>query len=234
MMDQKSQSKKAPAYVPFFPGEAVPMDRMPTEVSGFTEMYLLDLVMDVKGNKLSIFLSGSETATNRKFKVWRTELVNPARITDLENAAKHLLDGKGEQVDFTQSGQCGHSQKPTNLSVNLKRNCFLLFRVNGKIKNIRFSKDSDAFTREDIDTSPLKWPARFANGSLVRDGKNLGAGCTAAMFAYSWTDTSGKEGWERFNIQLDVVDDDVASEYDAYIPIIIDPDVRFPGGNEGP
>lgn len=132
-------------------------------------------------------------------------------------------------------------RKPTGMSFLGKRNCFILLRFDPR-SNLRFTMDYAAISR-DADLSD----GIFTHGHRVhRNGQIFGEpktgdisthsfadGCNAAVFAYHHDRVSNLPEFEgRLNLHLDVLED--PSDPDSpYIPIIIDPDVRFPGGNGG-
>lgn len=234
---EPANDEAALAGVPLIPEDSTPMDEIIVNevIRDFDAIYLMDLGIKFKAGKLIIFASGSDVAKGNKFKVRKVDLPNVLTFAELQDKANELLAGSGALVDFENKGQLRHPKKPTAMSFNLGQNCFILLRVSEVASNVRFSKQYHAFTRDKDAENLLKWPMRIRDEILQPDGEDSGAGCTAAMFAYH-RPTVGDNSLvhERYNIYLDVVDGDVGDAAAPYIPIIVDPDVRYPGGNQGP
>lgn len=204
----------------------------------YKTIYLIGLEIRRRGKDLSITLDDDAPGNPKEIRIKSLSWQSSPTDEELQKGIAELLEGKGKDTDLKNQGSGGQSSLPTALSMNFSENCYILFNLGKHFDNVRFSKDVAAFQREKVSSgaNPIAWGKRVTGISdgvakLEDDGAGAGAGCTAALFAYSREELTDKSSIVRFNLYLDIVAGDPASDTDPYIPIIVDPDVRFPGGN---
>ncbi len=129
----------------------------------------------------------------------------------------------------------GH-RKPTDMSLKSKDFVYLVFKLSDNW-DWRFAADGYPISQE------KKWKNSgvFVGAKhLGNDGVETDAGLgKSGKFAYIIADCEkakpndlGGNIEGRFNLHVDIIEDILNSETSPYIPLIIDPDVRYPGGNE--
>lgn len=136
------------------------------------------------------------------------------------------------------AGPAGRS-KDTLLSINFEKKPlrYIVLKLSSK-RNWQFSSIAAPFMmdRKDQGKGCFLEARRFDASGTVIDNSAQADGC---QFAYFIVDPSkfdvDRQGefQHRFNIQIDLLEMD-GTTIDSRIPIIIDPDVRHPGGNGGP
>lgn len=136
-------------------------------------------------------------------------------------------------------------RNPSDMSLNVSMDCFIIYQFKGNT-NLRYTVDFNALSEDAKLRAPVfSHPSRIANGGQliadVRDRatKEFPPKIQAAIVAYNHSLAVGEANADgdfegRLNLHLDVVDDTDFDGRRSYIPIVVDPDVRFPGGNGGP
>lgn len=157
----------------------------------------------------------------------------------LEHAIADLLGQNPGKGPMTVHGNGGHPRRATEMSLHGSKPCYFLFNLEMP-KNVRFTIDGPAASIELKSKSKrLSSVRRILDGKLVEDNRQ--ANVRAILVAFD-PEADGEEEanrfLNRFNLNLDAVDtdnsNDIGSTSVPYVPFIVDPDVRFPGGNEGP
>lgn len=120
----------------------------------------------------------------------------------------------------------------SQLSLQNKTYCYVILKLTGK--NWQFSRDRDPFSIGLSSTDPEVYfePRKVdAQGGIVPRGE-VRDECRIAYFiadgATAYDDATAYE--DPFNLHLDLIDEDSHGQ-PSPVPIIIDPDVRFPGGS---
>ena len=123
----------------------------------------------------------------------------------------------------------------SQLSLMNKTYCYVILKITGK--NWQFSRDRDPFSIGLVSTQPEVYfePRKVDDqGNIVPRG-TVQDDCRIAYFiadgATAFDDSEIYE--DPFNLHLDLLDEDSNGD-PSPVPIIIDPDVRFPGGSGEP
>lgn len=126
------------------------------------------------------------------------------------------------------------NRQPTKMSIKTKKLTYIVFRLDPAM-NWRFSSDGMPISMDKY------WNGRnvfYAGSHLDANGTEVGpAKNNSYKHAYFVVDAkNGKppspptqEVEARFNLHVDFVEG--SNNNDPYTPVIIDPDVRYPGGN---
>lgn len=133
----------------------------------------------------------------------------------------------------------GGRSKDTLLSINFEKKSlsYVVLKLSSK-RNWQFSSTSAPFMMDKKDQGKSRFfeARRFDSSGAVLDNSEQADGCQFAYFIVDPSkfdiDAQG-EFQHRFNIQIDLLELD-GSTIDSRIPLIIDPDVRHPGGNGEP
>lgn len=123
-------------------------------------------------------------------------------------------------------------RKPTKMSFNCKNLVYLVFKLDPNI-NWRFSADAAPISMDKI------WKGKdvFFNATNLNTNGDEATPVKENTQKYAYmiancpkgTPLSGQEIEARFNLHVDFVEG--SDNDDPYVPVIIDPDVRNPGGN---
>lgn len=138
----------------------------------------------------------------------------------------------------TNAGPAGRS-KDTHLSINFDKIplSYVVLKLSSR-RNWQFSSANAPFMMDKKDEGAERFfePRRFNARGEVIDNSKTADGCTFAYFIVdpSKFEMDSEGGFQhRFNIHIDIVEGDDTT-IDNRIPIIIDPDVRHPGGHGEP
>lgn len=226
MADQTMEAPSAPLIARFKPMEDYP------DLPDYKVIYLIDVDLGLTvGGGAGLSIKLGDNGLRRRIKGNET----------LAEAVADVVGGTGDPKKFTKrhGNAQPHSPKPTSMSFRCNDQCFIIFRLpsNG---NLRFTSSWDALSR-DVDPKAdfFTHPRRISDdGQIYReDPLNRGQNYLHAMFAYDGTAaTAGGNSVDaigRFNLHVDVVEDPGMPD-SPRLPIIIDPDVRYPGGNGDP
>lgn len=182
-----------------------------------TKAYMLEIGIDRTGKKVLfgykqywVSPTFNQGTAHGEFLAWANGLI-----------AKPI---KGERmVVHSKPGQ----RKQTKMSFRCNELVYLLFKLDDSI-DWRFSVDGPAISADGTSGGNAVFFAPKGAGELM-DRKR---------YAYAIADcpkgTSGGSGGDieaYFNLHVDFLE---GGEGDAYIPVVIDPDVRHPGGNGEP
>jgi hypothetical protein len=217
-----------------YPDQPIPDNSSVVPTYGI--IYMVDL--DVKNNKIEYYYSGgmSKSLSNGDIGAKRTEFEGWLRqVVDGDNQypmgwKNQRLNKKCRQVN--QTANC--HRKDNNLSMPNNQNAFIAFVLNPQ-KNWSYIVEDRATTT--LDPEVL---TRFEGSShnyhdlrkMTRRGHVFTNNVTkpdvvAAYLTANGVAASASRQPDYFNLYTIVTDDDGES-----IPIVIDPDVRWPGGNE--
>lgn len=136
-----------------------------------------------------------------------------------------------------------NAPQPTDMSLRYNRPCHLVIHLDDKL-SWYFARDFRPFSRP----TGLQFPDVFQCPQLIDSDGNLHPipttqtptiGCRFATMIFDPRNLGEElpegggqtEFVARFNINVELIDK--PNSMDAYIPVILDPDVRWPGG-DGP
>lgn len=137
--------------------------------------------------------------------------------------------------------QPGTVKRPydSKLSLQNKKYCYVIFKL--KAKNWQFAHDSDPFTLgfQSIDPEVYYAPRKANERGEIQDRGKEVMGSRIALFiadgARAYEDVDSYI--DPFNYHLELIDTN-SNGQPSLVPIVIDPDVRYPGGSgldgEGP
>jgi len=158
--------------------------------------------------------------------------VNLTNFGGLEQVLLRLHNGS---LSMAQNGVPTGEHK-TPLSLKNREYCYVIFKL--KSKNWQFSGDKPPFSIG-IDWWKKGW---YFNARKVYNGIDQGHlaqknGCMIAYFiadgAAALDDAPNGKYSHGFNFHLDLIYED-SDHQPSYMPIIIDPDIRYPGGSGEP
>lgn len=208
--------------------------------SHFSRAILLELNIQTRGRKLEIFID-DDGPGNNKISASEFRWHSTPNDDSLAQGLGHLISGNGNSIKLDKRGTNNHSRPATPMSLNFPSDCYVVLSLSKHLTNVRFSSKFFALQREvQGRDNPIRWSSRIngldSNDKAIisDDRRNYGPGNRYAFFAYKRSDITASEGDTRFNIYLDVVNGNIEDGRAPFIPIVIDPDVRFPGGNEAP
>lgn len=220
-------------------------------------IYLVDIV------KQSLPGSGNKFKVNLVVDGFVSEKLKPGVWTDVESEFQQLLRDTyvGNKIPRAAKKRCKTlSNRPDtyrctkidgNLSLTNKSNSFIAFLLSPSIENWQYIKEMRTASRDGYEDEVIKMgldSPREYYGNLKKmdedgnffprddstDGKIV-AGYFIAAGELRLKDLAGNSGkplqqeyQDRFNLYIKIVDDDGQE-----IPIVVDPDVRWPGGNGG-
>jgi hypothetical protein len=124
--------------------------------------------------------------------------------------------------------------KANDMSLRLSEPYHLVYHLDDSL-SWRFSRDFSPITQD----AELAGKEIFSDPRLInKEGKLLKAGvfeadCRFAALIFTPPADLPREYVYRFNLHVELLDDPKDPNKGAYIPIILDPDVRWPGGNGG-
>lgn len=181
------------------------------------QAYILEVGIDTHGKKILIgyteYWTSPEFKTadpHQEFLAWANALI--AKPTAGEKLTFHSKPSK---------------RKPTKMSFRCKDLVYLVFKLDDKI-DWRFTVDGPAVSMDGI------WSGK----DVFFAPKKAGELANGRTYAYAIAncpngtlDPSSSDIEARFNLHVDFLE---GGETDAYTPVIIDPDVRYPGGNGNP
>lgn len=121
----------------------------------------------------------------------------------------------------------------SQLSLQNEKYCYVILILSGK--NWQFSHDKHPFSigLESTDPPAYYEPRKVDGNGVVLDRDGVKDGCRIAYFiADGPAANSGTPGVyeDPFNLHLELIDRDSEGR-PSRVPIIIDPDVRYPGGS---
>jgi hypothetical protein len=216
------------------PQDAVPMDERAGSLPqpGEAVFYRLDIATtgrDIElrytARKVWQGLSGHDDFKNKM-----ADLIN--------NGNGNIGNIRPKRTRDNDAGPAGRS-KDTHLSINFDKIplSYVVLKLSSR-RNWQFSRTTAPFMmdRKDQGKGGFLEARRFDSSGAVINNATKADGCQFAYFIVdpSKFDIDADGGFQhRFNIQIDLLELDGPS-IDSRIPIIIDPDVRHPGGNGEP
>lgn len=216
------------------PRDAVPMDERIGNLPQPTEAVFFRMAISMTGGNIEIGYTAKKVVTG---------------ITDhgdFESQVKTLIssnngdigNGRVKRTRDANANQAGRT-KDTLLSINFDRTPlrYVVLKLSSR-HNWQFSSSCAPFMMDRSDEGKNRFfeARRFDPTGNVIDGAVVQDGCKFAYFIVDPTKfktNSQGEFQHRFNIHIDLLEMN-GSLIDNRIPIIIDPDVRHPGGNGGP
>lgn len=128
------------------------------------------------------------------------------------------------------------SPKPpfsTQLSLNNEQYCYIILKLSGK--NWQFSHKGAPFSIgiDGLKADVYRRARRVDAQGAVVDPSATKTGCKVAYLIADGVTASGgtpRDYIHPFNLHVDLIDQNSTSA-PSYIPIIIDPDIRWPGGS---
>ncbi|HMG47809.1 MAG TPA: nucleotide synthetase [Allosphingosinicella sp.] len=162
-------------------------------------------------------------------------------LANFGGLANVLLLLHNDGLDLTEDGAPKGKYK-TPLSLKNRKYCYVIFKLkskkNNKKKNWQFSGEQQPFSIiiDEWDKGKYYEARKVYNGiEQAKDAKINGC-----MIAYFISDGAkavdvapNGEYSHGFNFNLDLIYKD-SDQKDSYMPIIVDPDIRFPGGSGEP
>lgn len=121
--------------------------------------------------------------------------------------------------------------KANDMSLRLGEAHYLVYHLDDSL-SWRFSRDFEPFTKDaSIADDEIFAAPRLINvtGEMLPTGK-FATDCRFAAFIFTPPANAPAEYVFRFNLHIELLDDPTDPNKGAYIPLIIDPDVRWPGG----
>ena len=207
----------------------------------FTRIFILNVKFSANASKFEIELDKAQK---------RVGVYDIPQGADLQDALTDIYSANpSSKLQWKKLGSRKKNngkkvRNPSDMSFNPSTDCFIIYQVLGN-SDLRYSVDSFALSESKKNASGVfSHPNRIAaDGQLVPDEKDTNGkfplNTRAAILAYNHAEAQNAinsdgdfEG--RLNLHLDVVDDHDFDGRRSYIPIVVDPDVRFPGGNGGP
>lgn len=179
-----------------------------------TKAYMIEVGIDRNGKKVLIGYTQywkspafTPTTAHTEFLAWTNALIaNPKKGDPL---TKHNKPGK---------------RKMTKLSFRCNELVYLVFKLDDKI-DWRFS----------VDGPPVSSDSDLNSKGVFFAPKGSGELTDSRTYAYVVADcpkgSLGSTIEAYFNLHVDFLE---GGEADAYTPVIIDPDVRYPGGHGDP
>lgn len=194
---------------------------------------------------------------------YRLEIATAGRNIEFHYTARKVWNGISSHDDFkdkmtvliaNQGGDIGNVRprrtrdnnagpanrsKDTHLSINFENMppSYIVLKLSSRY-NWQFSRAFAPFTMDRRDQGYHRFfdARRFNAAGDVIENSVLENNCRFAYFTVDPTKfvaNAQGEFQHRFNIHIDLLEMD-GSTIDSFIPIIIDPDVRHPGGNGSP
>lgn len=197
---------------------------------GYAVLHLLDVSIGSVGKAAQLkieIMQGWESKSS--LPDIRDRVKHVINLSRNSSATKYMPNNQGAGTPFKQE---------TGMSLHAKENCYLIFRVSGA-SGLRFSVDHFGFSYDrDIAKHPFQFVRRITDsGDILEDVEDPSkeawpSDCRMLLVALdkSQIPTTKGHGAALFNLHLDVLSD-ITKQDGPYIPIIVDPDVRFPGGN---
>ncbi|MDN3647236.1 hypothetical protein QWY75_13575 [Pontixanthobacter aestiaquae] len=209
---------------------------------------VFDLDISFSGKKLRIAL-GEEGVGGKNHKIGIYRRTYEGSQNTLPKAIQDIQSGQPDKDRFsTMETKKLNPRNPTrastDMSFNPNEDCFIMYRLDPK-SNLRFSIDHNALSEgahgydklfthvQRISEDGKVWQ----NEPEFRVTSGLMSNANAVIVACNKSRVTMPQQGEpdilaRLNLHIDVIGSG-HSKSDSYIPIIIDPDVRFPGGNGG-
>ena len=128
------------------------------------------------------------------------------------------------------------SRKPTDASIKLYEPCHLIYHLDDGLEWC-FSREYFPFTQDSsLVGMDVFWNPRHVSNKLeVLNYDRPAAGCRYATMIFDPANL-GPDYVARFNLHVELIDE-IAKQGDpiklssAFTPVILDPDVRYPGGS---
>lgn len=112
------------------------------------------------------------------------------------------------------------------LDINAQQECYIIIELTSDF-DWQFSRDGDGITLKDnfsnrfVDLTHV-----FKDGSVIKGGSQMKPGCRMVYFAV----IDPPKGEHPFNMHVDLLYPAMTPE--ARLPIVIDPDIKHPGGTD--
>ncbi|GAA4641654.1 hypothetical protein GCM10023115_01190 [Pontixanthobacter gangjinensis] len=235
-------SRIAAAIKAFFqPGVLGPTEPIGySEIPPFKDVYLVDVEIGDNGNGgLNIEMCGKIVGGKVTFS--HTKIQGQPCETSLQTAIRALIDDPTDQRRVRRTRHtdaAGHRNKATPMSFNGKGDCFIVYRLTNT--NAFFTQETFAIKKEEgLSSNILPWMRRVDDCGLPLpydkdyDSSNPVRNKRTKMAVLAYRKPNASAHLARFNLYLDIVED-TNDPVSPYVPIIVDPDVRFPGGNGDP
>lgn len=207
------------SMIPWFPGEV----EVPTDVYG----------AKFQPKKMVFLEIGIEMDDDGHIKVrysHKGKKRNAPSASNFESEIKkHLLRFPGRRRNRARTIQ--HSGE-TPMSINAEKSRLVMLKLSEN-NNLQFNQVGSPISVAVGSTDHFSGVCKIDNeANLIRSTDLMNHGpdphCKHALFAVDASTTP-----KRFNIHLDLVEYDDNGDVAYTIPIIIDPDVRHPGGDDG-
>lgn len=179
-----------------------------------TKAYMVEVGIDRNGKKVLFSYSQywkspkfNEPTAHREFLDWVNGMI--AKPVKGDKLMSHAKPGK---------------RKMTKMSFRCNELIYLVFKLDDKL-DWRFSVDGPAVSTDSDSAAKGVFFASKGSGELTN----------SKTYAYAVADcpkgSAGDTIEANFNLHIDFLE---GGDTDAYTPVIIDPDVRYPGGHGGP
>lgn len=209
-----------------------------TEMPEYGQVYLIDVYIDSKGGTLSIEMGTDGKRPHKE--IGGKKIDGAINTAALESAVDAIVsDWKKHKLCLTKKPKRGfnHRRRETSMSFNAGKDSILVLRLANP--NAYFTRETHAVKKPKEDHSgTFDWFRRLdPSGQVLGYDKKFKHGDAARNDRTKMVAISYKMGEDphlaQFNLMLDILDG--ADEPDTpYVPIIVDPDVRFPGGSGEP
>ena len=202
--------------------DAVPLDTF--DASSFKTIYMIDVVMN-GGLPFSLSMGSSLVAD---------KITGSETLADAVQRVVMGTGGKKEKFGIL-NPNLKSPKKPNKMSFRANKECHIIYRLPFG-SGLRYAIDHPPILRDPSIAKGILGNTKFvdASGTILPDGAQPND-CRHILISFNGkaaTPPAGDDFIGMFNLYVDVLDDP-ADCNSGHIPMVLDPDVRWPGGKNG-